>query len=182
MTGFTYLGHAAFAVGGGGQYSLYKCRLGIGVSGAIAAKLLSKRTFEVRVGAYGIRLCTQGVSKDEVPRELRTVVRTDVEVMTWLAGRGGEGFSAGDAEVTLRVVTQWAQVADHRGQVRPAADDYVEVDNGLGCQAGDRRAADMLDPCREGTEAGRDLVTEPRKYPWPLGVVINDLHRCSHTG
>src|SRR5258707_10464355 len=57
----------------------------------------------------------------------------------------------------------------------PAADD-VNVGDGLGWQAGDRGAADALDPLGERAESPCDLAAQLGEGPGPAGIVIGYLH------
>ena len=89
--------------------------------------------------------------------------RAHVEVVRRSAGRGGDGFSAHDAEVAFVLVAEGAESGGHRGRVAAGGDDDVDVDDGLGGQPGHRGAARVLDALGQRAERGdRGSRTTPK--------------------
>lgn len=101
----------------------------------------------------------------------------DVQVMGWGAGRGDEGFAAGNPEVAFVVVAEGPEPLDDGGQVGAVGDHHVQVDDRLGGEAGDGGAADMLNRNGEWAEPGGQPVAELLEGGGPGWVVADDDDR-----
>jgi hypothetical protein len=66
-------------------------------------------------------------------------------------------------------VAEGSEALDQRGQVGSGGDHDVEVDDGLGGQAGDGRAADVLDADGQGAEGAGQAVAELGEAGRPAG-------------
>src|ERR1035441_8635461 len=156
--------------------------LAVAVGVPVGAEPRGEGSFQLRVGAGLAGVRAQVVAESEMSGQFRASGRGDVEVVSGRGGRAGEGFPAGDAEVCFVAVAEGGELADGCRQVGAGGDDDVDVDDGLGGQARDCGAADMLDLLGKRAEHACDLVAERGEDPGPARVVASYLDWCVQLG
>src|SRR5580658_7847901 len=117
------------------------------VSPAVIAVLVRQRALYSRIRTGGARVRAKIVPEDNLIGKSTPVRPADVEVVVVrsVAGRRGEGFPAGDAEIALGGVTEPRQALDDARKIPLKSEPHDDVDGRLGDKSGHRGAADMLD-------------------------------------
>lgn len=135
---------------------------------------------ELAVGGGLIGVLTETVTQRQMTGKLRAVLGADVQVVARQGSAGRvvtapEGLAARDATVTLMLISLSRQSSNNLRQPPPHIDYNVYVNDGLGRQTGNRRAADVLDGHGQRTERHREPVTKDREIAWPMGVIVIDF-------
>jgi hypothetical protein len=127
-----------------------------------------------RVLPHRLRVPAKVVPKPGVIRVRLAARDDDVEVMPRRATWPHECLPAVDPLVTLIDVAQLAQPLERGGHVARRPDDHVDVDDRLGGQTVNRRAAHVLDHCAEVGHRIAHRLCNLLEEPRPLLVVLGD--------
>src|SRR5262249_36013866 len=108
-----------------------------------------------------------------MPREFCAVQRAHVRVVRrpLIAAFEDECLTAGDSEIALMPVADRREPRGGFRKLVARTDHDVDVDDGFGCQPGNRGAADVLDPDREWTERVAEDAPQLLELIRPVGTI-----------
>jgi hypothetical protein len=132
------------------EHPLHEGALGLGVGDVVVAEPVGQGPLEVAVGVGHSGVGPEGIAEGEMTVERRSPDGADVQVMSCGAGRGGEGFAAGNPKVAFVQVAEGPESLDDGRQVDAVGDDHVQVDVGLAARPGTA----VLPTCSMATARG----------------------------
>ncbi len=137
---------------GAAQDGLHKFAFCLGVGVAVGAVLVGECALQKRVGVGIIGMGAKVVSEGEMTVVLLAIRRAEIEVVRRVANRLAEGLTSGNAEIALMLVSQCGESAYRGSEAVGRLQEHVDIDDRLGSESGNCRAADVLDRCRERAE------------------------------
>ena len=131
-----------------------ECALGLIVCLTVGAKFVRELALQSGVGVRILGMASEVVPERDMPSVLFTAGWANIKVMEKIARRGEKGLAARDPQISAMLISQGCQSMDDQWKIAGRYQEYVDVDDRLRSQSGNRGATDMLDRSGQAAKYG----------------------------